>query len=215
MKNEFISYYIVIAKKEVILSAGAINSPQLLMLSGIGLKTVLDDFGKALILDFTCRITSLPKSRGRVKLGSNDPLTNALIYSNYFAEESDIQLLIKGLTIGAKLSRTNALINKGYDLITDLLPGCKSFTFGTEHYWMCALRTNTKSINHPVGTCKMGLYNDTDAVVDPQRMIYGIVKFRVVDASIIPVIPRGNIIVPTIIIIEKGADMIKNKWQKS
>nr|CAD7450680.1 unnamed protein product [Timema bartmani] len=51
MKNEFISYYIVIAKKEVILSAVAINPPQLLMLSGIGPKTVLDDFGIALILD--------------------------------------------------------------------------------------------------------------------------------------------------------------------
>nr|CAD7407018.1 unnamed protein product [Timema cristinae] len=226
MNNELSSYYIATTKKEVILSAGAINFPQILIISGIGPKTVLDyfDFGIALILDLKIRfnlqdhVTSSdvefilnentqqiylsicchqldpwpqpelskqllsiivvllqPKSRGRVKLDSNDPLTNALIYSNYFAEEIDIQSLIKGLLFGVKLSRTNSLISKGYTLITDFL------TFGTEPYWRCALRTNTKSINHPGGTCKMGPYNNTDLVVDPQLKVYGIANLRVVE----------------------------------
>jgi choline dehydrogenase-like flavoprotein len=87
--------------------------------------------------------------------------------------------------------------------------------FGSDEYWECAARTVTTTLQHQVGTCKMGPDSDPDAVVDPQLRVRGIEGLRVVDASIMPVIPASHTMAPVYMIGEKAADMIKLTWRKS
>lgn len=99
-----------------------------------------------------------------------------------------------------------------YLYFTFLFLGCRQYAFDTDEYWECSMRHFTFTIYHPTSTCKMGPSSDPDAVVDPRLKVYGITGLRVIDASIMPTIVSGNTNAPTIMIGEKGADMIKEDW---
>jgi choline dehydrogenase len=70
------------------------------------------------------------------------------------------------------------------------------------------VKDNVESAYHPCGTCKMGAKSDKSAVVDVECRVRGIAGLRVVDASIFPTVPNGNINAPTIMVAEKAADII-------
>lgn len=100
-------------------------------------------------------------------------------------------------------------------LSTIPFPGCEGLLFGSDEYWACSARQLTTNLHHQVGTCKMGPAWDHEAVVDPELKVYGISGLRVVDASIMPVIPAAHTNAVVFMIGEKAADMIKAEWENN
>jgi len=77
------------------------------------------------------------------------------------------------------------------------------------------IRQNVAGTFHPVGTCRMGRADDRAAVTDAAGRVHGITGLRVIDASIMPTIPRGNTNIPTIMLAEKLAAEILSQMQQA
>ncbi|VEN37541.1 unnamed protein product, partial [Callosobruchus maculatus] len=156
-----------------------------------------------------------PASRGRILLNDTDPIFGEpVIHANTFFEEIDLLRLVEGVKQSLNLERTPTFKKLGMELVRMPLPACTHQQFGTDQYWACVAMSYTTTIFHPVGTCKMGPPNDPGAVVDHELKVYGIKNLRVVDASIMPKIVRGNTNAPVLMIAEKACDDIKKHWHE-
>ncbi len=142
-----------------------------------------------------------PGSRGHMELASGDPLAAPLFHPNYFSDESDVRRHVAGLRQLRQIIHTPPL---GQRVVEEVKPGpaCASDEQLFEY-----LKRFGGTGWHPVGTCKMG--GDGEAVVDARLRVHGLQRLRVIDASIMPVIPTGNTNAPCIMIGEKGVDMIR------
>lgn len=154
----------------------------------------------------------LPKSRGRVWLKDANPFHHPLIDPNYFADESDLDVAVVGVRIAQKMAITDAMKKLNAKIHDTPLPDCVQHAFDSDAYWKCSARQMSFTTYHFSGTCKMGPKEDPTAVVDPRLRVHGIQNLRVIDASIMPEIPAAHTNAPTIMIGEKGADMIKEDW---
>ena len=141
-------------------------------------------------------------SRGYVAVVSPDPTAKPHIVHNYFSEPEDMRSQVAGLRMCMEIARTAPLAEWASEQI--LAPASDSDT-DLEAY----VRANAQTTYHPVGTCKMGV--DDLAVVDPELRVRGVEGLRVVDASIMPTIPRGNTNAPTIAVAEKAADILRGR----
>jgi choline dehydrogenase len=141
-----------------------------------------------------------PRSRGQVALVSPDPTAKPLIVHNYYDDPEDLRAQIAGVRLAMQIAKTAPLVQ----WISDpyLAPASASDFDIVAH-----IRARMQTIYHPVGTCKMG--TDDMAVVDPQLRVRGIEGLRVVDASIMPTVPRGNINAQTIAVAERAADLVR------
>lgn len=155
---------------------------------------------------------TLLRSRGSVRLYNTDPLDQPKITHNFLTDPYDVDVMVESIKWVIRISRTEAFQRIGSRLHDIPIPGCEMFTFGSDSYWGCVARHLTNQLHHTCGTCKMGPDSDPAAVVDPRLRVRGVGGLRVVDASIIPVIPSGHTQAPAYMIGEKGADMIKQDW---
>ena len=153
-----------------------------------------------------------PFSRGKIQLRSKSPNDPPIIQPNYLTDERDVSTLTAGLKIVWKMSQTETLKKSKIHPIVDKY-SCGAFDPFSVEYFECSLKHWSFSIYHAVGTSKMGPESDPFAVVDSELKIHGVINLRVIDASIMPTIVGGNTNAPTIMIGEKGADMIIKEWE--
>ncbi|XP_046979435.1 glucose dehydrogenase [FAD, quinone]-like [Schistocerca americana] len=153
-----------------------------------------------------------PESRGYLELRSKDPFQPPRIFAQYFRDTFDVKVLIEGVRFVLEFVRTPAMRELGANLTPELTQGCERYVAGSDDFWACAVKRYTGPENHQVGTCQMGDPYDPNTVVDPQLRVVGIKNLRVVDASIMPHVPSGNINAPIVMVAEKGAQMIRDDW---
>ena len=275
------------AEREVILSAGAYNSPQLLMLSGIGPAAHLRDHGVAVRLDqpgvgaglqdhvnagiilrtdaeslmtaeseanvallrtegrgpLTSNVAEAggfwrtrdgldapdvqfhmapvmfaaeglvrpsehawsvgacvlrPEGRGEVRLRSADPAAKPRIVSRYLDGERDWASMVAAVRLLMETARHEPIA--GMTTGPFQLPGSDEEDDVRAH-----VRAHAHCLYHPVGTCALG------TVVDAELRVRGVEGLRVVDASVIPAVPRGNTNAPAIMLGERAADLLAGK----
>ena len=146
-----------------------------------------------------------PESRGYVELRSADPRDKVRIFQNFLATQKDWDTFYRGVEMVRDVA-----IQKPLDAFRgpEIAPGpdCSSRS-DIEAY----IRKTAWTVHHPLGTCKMGAADDPQAVVDPSLRVLGVENLRVIDASIMPDMPGGNINAPVIAMAERAADLIRGK----
>ncbi len=141
-----------------------------------------------------------PKSRGWVKLRSADPADKPRIQLNMYTADPDIQTMIAGVRQCREFFQQPAL----REIVEEEVSPGTAISSDSQLEEQIRLRSDHRS--HPVGTCRMG--TRADAVVDAELRLRGIEGLRVSDASVMPETPSGNTNVPSIMIGEKGADLV-------
>lgn len=146
-----------------------------------------------------------PESRGKVWITSNDPAAKPRIIFNYISTEQDKQDWRDTIRLSREILNQPAMdAYRG----EEIQPGINITSDEDIDRWV---RENVESAYHPSCTCKLGADDDPMAVLDNECKVRGIESLRVVDSSIFPTIPNGNLNAPSIMVAEKAADMILGK----
>ncbi|HEX4113242.1 MAG TPA: choline dehydrogenase [Stellaceae bacterium] len=145
-----------------------------------------------------------PKSRGKLTLKTTRPDDAPRLISGFLTHDDDLAGIVRGFKEVRRIVDAPAMEKyRGVEL--DPGPSVQ-----TDDQIADFIRANLGTTYHPAGTCKMG--TDAMAVVDPQLRVHGLQGLRVIDASVMPQVTSGNTNAPTIMIAERGADLIKAQW---
>lgn len=144
-----------------------------------------------------------PRSRGSTHIRSVDPGEAPEVVAGYLLEPEDGRLAVRGLELVREIAETSPMrafikreVRPG--------PGVSGLAPMLEY-----VKASGHTCWHPAGTCRMG--DDPGAVVDPELRVHGVGGLRVVDASVMPTLPSSNTNIPTIMIAEKAADLIRGR----
>lgn len=163
-----------------------------------GRHGLLDDFPGLTVAAWQHR----PVSRGYVRTRSSDPFDKPSIQPNYLAEETDRRVTVAAMKFARRLINTAPM--KPY-LAGEEYPGEH---MRSDDELLAAARQWGSSTYHLMGTCRMGPATDPTSVVDDQLRVRGMEGLRVIDASIMPAMISANLNAATMMIAEKGADMV-------
>jgi choline dehydrogenase len=141
-----------------------------------------------------------PVSRGSIRIRSADPHAAPQIETHYFEAERDRKVLIEGVKILREIFRQPAFRDL-WD--TEVVPGPEC---GTDAEIYDFARTTGGTVFHCVGSCRMG--SDAASVIDPALRVRGVEGLRVIDASVMPTITSANTNAASIMIGEKGANLV-------
>ena len=144
-----------------------------------------------------------PKSRGHVRLRTEDPAGKPHILTNSLADPDDLASLVAGVKLSREMAGSGPMKPV---LGRELFPGADITDDETIED---DVRARLELLYHPTGTCRMG--TNEESVLDPDLRVRGIDGLRVVDASVMPLIPGGNTNAPTIMIAERAADLIRGR----
>ncbi|HEV3038298.1 MAG TPA: choline dehydrogenase [Candidatus Angelobacter sp.] len=148
-----------------------------------------------------------PRSVGRIQLRSANPQDSPRIFANYYSDPRDLDVMVEGIKITRMIFHAKAFEKyRG----RETHPGDAAQTDQELRAHICKM---SETLYHPVGTCKMGASKDPSAVVDSELRVFGVEGLRVIDASIMPIVPGGNTNAPTIMVAEKASDMIRKAPQ--
>ena len=143
-----------------------------------------------------------PESKGYVRARSADPFDKPAIQPNYLAEPEDRRVLLAGMKLARRLMRTEPLAPY---FEREVYPGD---AVRSDDELLEVARQRGTTTFHVMGTCRMGPDTDPTAVVDDRLRVRGLEGLRVVDASIMPAMLSANLNAATMMIGEKGADLV-------
>ncbi|XP_026740327.1 glucose dehydrogenase [FAD, quinone]-like [Trichoplusia ni] len=152
----------------------------------------------------------LPRSVGYMTLNSTDPFDQALYYPNFFDHPDDMEAIKEGFQYLRKIFNSQILQDK-YEVKLDpaYTKECDDVAEAWSDKWSeCMIRLHTDPQNHQLGTNAIGL------VVDPSLRVYNVTNLRVCDAGAMPSPPTGNPQGAIMVVAEKCADLIRQKWTK-
>ena len=132
---------------------------------------------------------------------SADPAARPLVDPAYFTDEADLDVLVAGVRLAREMVACAPLADI---TVGEITPG---ENVGDDEQIRDWIRATAGSMFHPTGTCAMG--GSAEAVCDPELRVRGVEGLRVVDASVMPVTPRGNTNAPVIAVAERAADLIR------
>ncbi len=152
---------------------------------------------------FTSSVCNLrPSSRGDVRLSSADPFAAPQITPHYLSTDEDRQVAIDSIRLARRIAAQSPLAKFAPD---EFKPGRE---LQSDAELLAAAAELGTTIFHPVGTAAMGAVSDPYAVLDERLRVRGLEALRVIDASAMPRITSGNTNSPTLMIAEKGAEMV-------
>lgn len=141
------------------------------------------------------------EARGQVLLNSRDWSATPKIVYRMLSSDSDVRQLIDGCRIARKITRMRPFA----DILVDDRYPVESVESDAD--WEAYVRQAAFPMYHPCGTCRIG--SDERAVVDPSLAVRGVEGLSVIDASVFPSLPAGNINATVLMVAEKGADLVK------
>ena len=147
-----------------------------------------------------------PTSRGSITAISSDIKVHPKIQFNYLSTESDRA----GFRASVRLTREIMQQKSMKPFLGHAIQPSENIQTDDEIDEF--IRNSVDSAYHPCGTCRMG--KGSNAVVDEHLSVFGIDRLRVVDSSVFPSIPNGNLNAPTMMLAERASDIIKNKVMK-